>query len=65
MTCHPRTTKEPLTDCCKEQRNLDWSYGNGIEFEVYSCQVCKKEVAVDIEIQRDWNNAERVKEASR
>ena len=53
---HPTTTANKLKKCCKKPCNLDFSYGDGVSFEVYLCVKCDTELMVDIEIVRDYEN---------
>jgi len=64
MTFEPPATEEPIPDCCaKWNENLEFTdWTDGITFETYECQICKRLVVIDIEIERDWDSARMVKE---
>ena len=39
-------------------KNLFYSYGDGVELEIYTCNVCDSDYAVQIEIKRDFESME-------
>ena len=63
MTFQPPTTEEPIPDCCDKYENLDFTdWTDGLTFETWECQVCKRSVVIDIEIVRDWDSARMVEQ---
>jgi len=56
----PETTNEKPNKCCTDD-NLEYSYGDAVEWEVYHCIYCHEGYVVDIEIVRDFENMERAK----
>jgi len=57
---NPETKKRNPLKCCKGD-NLYFNYGDGVEFEVYTCKKCFNDYNVNIEIKRDWGNIELIK----
>ena len=56
---YPDTKKiKNLKKCCKDGRNLNYSHGDGVEWEVYRCEVCGKEFVVALELVRDFKGME-------
>ena len=43
-----------VNSCCSTSDNLEYMYGDGVEWEVYSCKECKKQFVVEIEIVRNY-----------
>lgn len=59
----PETTDKKPNECCiKDDMHLEYSYGDGVEWEVWDCIYCHQSYYVEIEIVRDFKNMERVKE---
>ena len=56
----PTTKKAKLKKCCNDGKNLYFNYGDGVEFEVYTCKKCDSDLLVNIEIVRDFDNMELV-----
>ena len=50
-----------INKCCKTSNNLEFDYGDGVEFEVYICKICNSKLFVNIEIVRDWESMEVAK----
>ena len=45
-----------IKECCKD--NLEFYFqGDGVEWEMWECKVCKLKYVVPIEIQRYWKDA--------
>ena len=59
----PETTDKKPNKCCIDDtsNNLYYEYGDGVEWEVWSCGECDELYVVDIEIVRDFENMERAK----
>jgi len=57
---NPETTDKKPNKCCTED-NLEYSYGDAVEWEVWSCDECDELYVVNIEIVRDFKNMERTK----
>ena len=55
---NPETTNKKPNKCCTD---LDYEYGDAVEWEVWSCDKCNNSYRVDIEIVRDFKNMEQVK----
>ncbi len=55
---NPETTNKKPSKCCTD---LDYEYGDAVEWEVWSCDKCNNSYLVDIEIVRDFKNMEQVK----
>jgi len=55
---NPETTNKKPNKCCTD---LDYEYGDAVEWEVWSCDKCNNSYLVDIEIVRDFKNMEQVK----
>jgi len=55
---NPETTEEKQNKCCTD---LDYEYGDAVEWEVWSCDKCNNSYLVDIEIVRDFKNMKQVK----
>ena len=56
----PETTDKKPNKCCTDD-NLEYSYGDAVEWEVYHCIYCHEGYVVDIQIVRDFENMERAK----
>lgn len=56
----PDTNNNKIKKCCKDGSNLEYSYGDGVEWEVYLCNICDKEQCVPMQRQRFWEDAEYV-----
>ena len=54
---YPDTKKTKINKCCN-RKNLFFSYGDGVELEIYTCNVCDSDYAVQIEIKRDFDSME-------
>jgi hypothetical protein len=54
----PETIDKKPNKCCTD---LDYEYGDAVEWEVWSCDKCDESYVVDIEIVRDFKNMEQVK----
>ena len=58
----PETTDKKPNKCCTVgDGNLQYSYGDAVEWEVWHCIYCHEGYVVDIEIIRDFENMERAK----
>ena len=57
----PETIDKKPNKCCTDD-NLEYSYGDGVEWEVWDCIDCHQSYYVEIGIVRDFKNMERVKE---
>ena len=55
---NPETTNKKPNKCCTD---LDYEYGDAVEWEVWSCDKCNNSYLVDMEIVRDFKNMEQVK----
>ena len=60
---NPETTDKKPNKCCIDDTyiNLDYEYGDGVEWEVWSCDECDELYVVDIEIVRKFDFMEQVK----
>ena len=61
---NPETTDKKPNKCCTDESygdTLDYEYGDGVEWEVWSCNECNELYVVDIEIVRDFKNMKRTK----
>ena len=56
----PDTNNKKIKKCCKDERNLEFSYGDRIEWEVYLCDTCDNELYVPMQRQRFWEDAQYV-----
>ena len=43
-----------------QRRNLEFDYGDGVEWEVWVCKKCDYKYVVPIQIQRYWEDMEQV-----
>jgi len=59
---YPETTNKKPNLCCTNEMNLEYHYGDAVEWEVYCCTICDKAYVVDIEIVRDFENMSHCKE---
>jgi len=60
----PETINKKPNKCCTDEsygNTLEYSYGDAVEWEVWSCNKCDESYVVDIEIVRDFENMEQVK----
>ena len=56
---NPETTDKKPNKCCAD--NLEYDYGDAVEWEVWNCSVCDEHYVVDIEIVRDYKNMQQIK----
>jgi len=54
----PEITDKKPNKCCID---LNYKYGDAVEWEVWSCNECNELYVVDIEIVRDFKNMKRTK----
>ena len=54
----PEITDKKPNKCCID---LNYEYGDAVEWEVWSCNECNELYVVDIEIVRDFKNMKRTK----
>ena len=54
----PETIDKKPNKCCTD---LDYEYGDAVEWEVWSCDECKESYVVDIEIVRNFKKMEQLK----
>ena len=57
----PDTKETKINKCCKDGNNIYFNYGDGVEFEVYTCKKCESDLLINIEIVRDFDNMELVR----
>tara|TARA_Y100000401_G_C8243375_1_gene184229 strand:- start:81 stop:233 length:153 start_codon:yes stop_codon:yes gene_type:complete len=48
-----------VSPCCKA--DFVWVDGDGVEYEVFSCEKCDKEFHIDIEVKRYWESIRELK----
>ena len=60
---NPETTDKKPNKCCIDDTyiNLEYDYGDAVEWEVWHCIHCHESYVVDIEIVRNFKNMEQVK----
>tara|TARA_R100001129_G_scaffold164435_1_gene130627 strand:+ start:337 stop:549 length:213 start_codon:yes stop_codon:yes gene_type:complete len=54
----PDTTQEKPNACCTEE-NLEYDFGDGVEWEVWTCNKCDSSYTVAIEIVRYFDTMEK------
>ena len=58
----PEITNKKKNKCCiVGDGNLEYSYGDAVEWEVWHCIYCHEGYVVDIEIKRDFSKMKRIK----
>ena len=58
----PETTDKKPNKCCSwGADNLEYSYGDAVEWEVWHCIHCHEGYVVDFEIVRNYKNMQQIK----
>jgi len=56
----PETTDKKPNKCCTDD-NLEYAYGDAVEWEVWHCIHCYEGYVIDIEIARNFKNMKQTK----
>ena len=58
MMCPSADPNKKPNSCCKNEDNVEFCYGDSIEWEVYKCKKCKTYLSVPCQIQRFHEDSE-------